>query len=1016
MKFIKLLSIFIFIFSGLIFSQSRFNGNISLSHPIKYGSAEPRKTNKFLTNFPDTIRIVAVMVQFQQDNDPLTTGDGRMDLSNKYYDPNLQRDTVIDAPPFDSAYFADHLEFVKNYYYKSSKGKLIVEYKLYGKLITLPNVMSHYSPQKNENNTKYGYLFNDTWSRADSILNLSGYDTSKTAFVIFHAGVGKDISLESIFGYDPHPYDIASIYLGYKNLQEIQINGYTTQSGFVIRNSMIIPSTESRELNLISGNFLLQLGINGILTANVGSFLGLPDLFNTSSGSTAIGRFGLMDGQAMMSFNGIFPPEPSAWEKTYLGWVEPVVISSGSQVLNLNTSSKNTPVDSSIIKVLINSKEYFLIENRNRSWDNSGQTVYTRNRNFKDSTNFLKDLPGFVNYDIYAVNGNVTNVKYLDWSMPGAITDTCNFSGGILIWHIDENIIDAKISTNSINSDIKNRGVKLMEAKGSQDIGISYNTPFGEVISDGYFVDFWYKGNHYVPSTIYKNEFTPSSVPNSLSNSNSNNGIYITEFDSIASVMKFRIKIGSDYVKPIAGYPKYIGGTNYFNNIQPIAFDYDGDGRDEFFVNNSINLYGFKTDGSPISSNPNGILVYNYGRTPAALAFSSKYNSNNKLVLISRYADKLGLFNINNGVIADSLIESFSSGSDISTFPLVYDSAKVVLGFNNGWIIEKKLDNTPNTFDSSAKSTPNIFAKVDNNRFVYRSAFSNIITGNLLGTNTIDSLELVYSGSIFSLNGKQLKINYKITHASNPVLADVNKDGRQEIIFTADEGLFTINSAGVLLENFPVSFNKKVCPGIAVGDINNDGIIDIVFTTTDGDLYSYGINGKINTGYPVKTGSNTASTPALANLNDTLGIIVYGGDGYLYAYKTNVRYDESRILWKNFLKDKYLSNNNYKYLSSGNSFTEKLPTDKVYNWPNPVYDSRTYIRYYLNGNATSVTVKILDLSGELVTSLNGTSVSNADNEIIWDVSTVQSGIYYGVIEAEIDGSKERKIIKIAVVK
>ncbi len=97
-------------------------------------------------------------------------------------------------------------------------------------------------------------------------------------------------------------------------------------------------------------------------------------------------------------------------------------------------------------------------------------------------------------------------------------------------------------------------------------------------------------------------------------------------------------------------------------------------------------------------------------------------------------------------------------------------------------------------------------------------------------------------------------------------------------------------------------------------------------------------------------------------------------------------------------------------------YTEKLPSNKVYNWPNPVYDSKTFIRYYLNGNTTSVTIKILDLSGELVTKLTGTAHSFADNEIIWDVSTVQSGVYYGVVQATIDGSTETKIIKIAVVK
>ena len=122
------------------------------------------------------------------------------------------------------------------------------------------------------------------------------------------------------------------------------------------------------------------------------------------------------------------------------------------------------------------------------------------------------------------------------------------------------------------------------------------------------------------------------------------------------------------------------------------------------------------------------------------------------------------------------------------------------------------------------------------------------------------------------------------------------------------------------------------------------------------------------------------------------------------------------FLFKNFLKDKYLSNNNYLSGNSPASYSGKLPSDKVYNWPNPVYDGQTFIRYYINGIASSVSVKILDLSGELVTTLPATAFSNADNEVVWNVSGVQSGIYYGIVEGNIDGSSETQVIKIAIVK
>ncbi|MEZ4821505.1 MAG: hypothetical protein R2942_03470 [Ignavibacteria bacterium] len=67
-------------------------------------------------------------------------------------------------------------------------------------------------------------------------------------------------------------------------------------------------------------------------------------------------------------------------------------------------------------------------------------------------------------------------------------------------------------------------------------------------------------------------------------------------------------------------------------------------------------------------------------------------------------------------------------------------------------------------------------------------------------------------------------------------------------------------------------------------------------------------------GFPVLVGPKRAtSTPAIIlNLSDSLGIVVLSGDGYLYGFKTGVEYNAGKVLWKNFLKDKYLSNNNFQ--------------------------------------------------------------------------------------------------------
>ena len=93
-----------------------------------------------------------------------------------------------------------------------------------------------------------------------------------------------------------------------------------------------------------------------------------------------------------------------------------------------------------------------------------------------------------------------------------------------------------------------------------------------------------------------------------------------------------------------------------------------------------------------------------------------------------------------------------------------------------------------------------------------------------------------------------------------------------------------------------------------------------------------------------------------------------------------------------------------------------MPSDKIYNWPNPVHGKTTNIRYFLNGTASGVQIKIMDLSGELVTTLTGSANTGFDNEVQWDVSSVQSGIYIALLQLQNGSCSDVASIKIAVVK
>ncbi len=218
------------------------------------------------------------------------------------------------------------------------------------------------------------------------------------------------------------------------------------QAALIIRRELtrlgMLPEQEYRIVNTTFGDVYLELGMNGIVVATIGSHLGLPDLFDTETGRTAIGRFGLMDGQSIFSYLGVFPPEPSAWEKQYLGWVNPIVINTGG-TYSTKAASLDVNGNESVYKILISGKEYFLVENRNRDANNDNQKIYFVNQNgTRDSMTFTKDEDGFNSADIWKLKGSITDVDELDWSVPGLKNDTANFQGGILVWHIDENVID----------------------------------------------------------------------------------------------------------------------------------------------------------------------------------------------------------------------------------------------------------------------------------------------------------------------------------------------------------------------------------------------------------------------------------------------------------------------------------------------------------------------------------------------------------------------------------------------
>ncbi|TLY33312.1 MAG: hypothetical protein E6K56_01180 [Ignavibacteria bacterium] len=154
--------------------------------------------------------------------------------------------------------------------------------------------------------------------------------------------------------------------------------------------------------------------------------------------------------------------------------------------------------EDSVYRVLISAKEYFMVENRNRDANRDGATVTMVRNGQTVLRTWARDTVGFNAFNPDSLYGVVTDVDEFDWSLPGGVSARTGelFDGGILIWHIDENVIEANYDADAVNADPDRRGVNLEEADGSQDIGQSYGLiDPGAGSESGTVLDFWYAGD-----------------------------------------------------------------------------------------------------------------------------------------------------------------------------------------------------------------------------------------------------------------------------------------------------------------------------------------------------------------------------------------------------------------------------------------------------------------------------------------------------------------------------------------
>lgn len=989
-----------------------------------------------------TLRVMGIRVSFQPDTVSTTTGNGTFNISSN-------DSTVIDPPPHDREYFLAQLTAASRYYKSVSNGKLILTGDVYplqnNQSYGLPQKMEYYNPNTTEEelNIRQAELFRDAILAAneeDQIL-FSEFDI----FVVFHAGVGQDFSSD----FDLTPNDIPSTFLSENDLRERLGNndpaygGIVTSNG-IVKEGIILPETQNQEDSefALKGTFVLLLG----------NQLGLPSLFNTDTGQSGVGAWGLMDAGASNYF-GLIPAQPTAWSKVFLGWEEPILLEPGTGIQVAVSSVKKTP---RIFKIPINAHEYFLIENRSSNYNKDDITFgfdqFGHRLEFDRTGRFTAQIDTSAGERL----GVITSIEEYDFAIPGS---------GILVWHIDDRIIEENYNSNRINADPINRGVDLEEADGSQDIGQTFGflSP-GSGSEFGVLHDAFYSDNeiHILANQSNFVSFSPTSNPSSRSNSGAQTFITLSNFSSIDSVMKFDYSNSVNY----ANFPARFSDNTRVKFPPTIAELSQTNQAAIFFTPGNNQIFAWDHNGNPFIPRKDSLTVQNWDgnleRFQLALFDTVQGNISHPIVVNDRISETPSI--IYAAVDHEKLIAWSTNEIDLNSgfakriwekdqevdHMLVWQGNLVVSGgqtmslfsFDGTQLWEKDLNSQILSFCKTniATGQTHLAVLTESSLLMLNQAGSiltekqvnidqsnqNSITSGYLSDVNSPSLILNSGRKINGFTSELIEIDGLDFELDNPVmgypvLADIDHDGFGEIILSTQKSIWVFNHNGTLANGFPVELDQPLQ--------NSERYYSaplVLLTPSSGNIFAKnGQNdiivideaGNVNSTL-FYSGGGSIETPnlSLADLNNdgTIELIDANSDGFFHVRKVDISNWLTEGSW---LQARFDANG-----SSNNTFVPEQvinPNNELvqfaYNYPNPTEGNQTTFRFLLQKDA-QITISIYDLAGESITKLETNGTANVENEVVWPLTGVSSGVYMARLLADDGKSQDVHIIKVAVVK
>lgn len=1007
---------------------------LNLDRPTPWSFPRPTKSAR-----RDTLRVLVIRVEFQPDNSPRTTGNGTFDLR-----PYEESPHPFDPLPHNKAYFESHMQAMQNYYLAISDSQVYIDFDVFPNgqddAYRLPDSMGYYGElgwMGGDMAERMQQFMKDAWELAISFgdFDIRDYD----AYIVFRAGSDWQNDIASmrpdLVEWWPHifiptPDDLPT---GYLKLP-FKIAGH-------IEDGIIVPEHAWQDGQIVC--------INGALVHEFGHQLGLVDLYNTRNFITQVGDFSLMDngfalgadigfdvdGDGEISDDeffpvyGMFPGNLDAWSRAYLGWETPLVVThdSDSIVIEASALPKNEGV--TIVKIPINSYEYFLIENRQDDLDGDN---------------------GFYSLKRDSATGVVLGALAVDTTRFTTAVDFLLPGRGLLIWHVDETVAYGDFIGNGINNfdnntlqwDIDRRFLALKEGDGYQDLGtiITYGEPG----------DYFYYGKNFGPTTN----------PSTAANDGGRTGILVDSISLPGDEMHLRIRFD-------VGTPTPTIITTIYPLYAPMqSADLTGDGADELYTEAYYYEAGsyvgcvliWNSDGTPFIENDirvggaefDGNIVY------ADYPVASKVSA--ERITLPAVGDITGdgLPEV-VGIDTDGYVHAWNplsrAGNFMATvpgFPVRVDTTasrslslwdatgdgrlEIVAFADEKWHL---IDGDGTVLASGdARGEITGIAPSDEGLFVLARRVSAKIflfdwSGEIIRERQLPTGDASYlvradldgdgvpmeiacvsrSGIIFALDSSLEYIGHfpaevDDTSLSSPIAVDFVGDGVLELLSVGRGGLQVYKPSGFAHENTPFRIDEVLASPIFSGEY-------AVFPSGDGPVKALDRFGNSPAGFPL-AGAPSNAAPCFFQDSEGVGLALGSTNGSLLIWR-GLEQSLGDGAWPMWGAD---AQNTFLQRKTG-ATPALAGSDRIeffYCYPNPAERS-TVFRYSLDGSTpTDVAIDIYDAANNHIAHLMGHATAGTPMEVEWNTEKVASGIYWARLVAEFGSKAESQIFRVAVVK